>query len=82
MGGRPTRASPSGDSREGLQRVPCLTEEDAARKSATWICQVVYPRFFLKVNVMGNQSKLRGGDGEAEEWKSSNQEKVSFTFGK
>lgn len=83
VGGGPTQASRSGDSREGVRRVaPALPEEDAARKSDTRICQVVYPRFFLKVNVMGNQSKQRGGDREAEKWKSSNQEKVSFTFGK
>lgn len=33
-----------------------LPEEDADRKSDTWICQLVYFRFFLKVNVMSNQS--------------------------
>ena len=38
-------------------RVPrCPAEEDADRKSDTWICQLVYFRFFLKVNVMSNQS--------------------------
>ena len=39
-----------------------LSEKDAAGKSDTWICQLVYFRFFLKVNVMGNQSERRGGD--------------------
>lgn len=50
-----------GRSREGLRQVPlpCLKR---MQKSDTRICQVVYFRFFLKVNVMGNQSELRGGD--------------------
>lgn len=43
----------------GATAVP---EKDAAGKSDTWICQLVYFRFFLKVNVMGNQSERRGGE--------------------
>lgn len=58
----PPGAVTLGDSPRVCGTCSCPAWGDAARKSDTWICQVVYPRFFLKVNVMGNQSKPRGGD--------------------
>lgn len=68
-GGLPAGLLPRGS----VAGATAVSEKDAAGKSDTWICHLVYFRFFLKVNVMGNQSERRGGDGRQKHGNPSDQ---------